>query len=258
MYSRRVGDEVLSFGHQGALYRKSFVMYDRQSESLWVHVSGQAIKGERKGQQLEFVASQIMPWQEWQRRYPLTKVLLGEKVDGFMGTFTLSKRMNEFGLSVGDGCSVTLLAYTTLEQVPVLNFAVAKQPVVAAFDTKVVRATAYSRVVGDRILNFEAILLPENDGSVTGKALKRDTLMRDSQTGGVWQRLTGTCIAGMDFSRRRGDQTADGEVIQRQLWIGAFDLCLREANRNSRTAGRGVDFGFHRMHAGNFGDQCQT
>lgn len=195
-------------------------MYDRQSESLWVHVSGQAIKGKRKGQQLKFVASEIMTWQEWQRRHPMTTVLVGEKADGFMGTFTLNKRLNDFGLSVGEGRNVTLLAYPTLKQVPVLNFTVAKQPVVSAFDETAIRATAYSRIVGDRLLSFEAVLLPEHDGSVTGKALTRDTLMRDSQTGSLWQRLTGTCIAGELKGKQLEAVPATPWLMER--WHGFF------------------------------------
>ncbi len=43
MYDRRTNGQTLSFGHAGILYRNSFVMYDRTTESLWVHVTGLAL-----------------------------------------------------------------------------------------------------------------------------------------------------------------------------------------------------------------------
>ena len=47
----------MSFGHAGILLENSFVMYDRGTDSLWVHVTGRAVWGPLKGEQLEFVPS---------------------------------------------------------------------------------------------------------------------------------------------------------------------------------------------------------
>ena len=220
MYSRKVGDDVLSFGHQGGLYRKSFVMYDRQSESLWVHVSGQAIKGARKGQQLEFVPSEVLTWGDWVKRHPMTTALVGEKASGFMGTFTLDRRPQDFGLSVGQGRSVALLPYSMLRQVPVFHLHVDGQAIVATFDARAIRATAYSRLVDGQQLTFEAVIPPADDGSVTGKALARPALMRDSQSGSLWQRITGTCIAGKLKGKQLTPVAATPWLMDR--WHGFF------------------------------------
>ena len=200
MYDRKVGDEVLSFGNEGVLYRRSFIMYDRQSESLWVHVSGEAIKGPRKGQRLKFLPSEVTTWNDWFTRHPMTSALVGEKVSGFMGTFSLRDRMNEFGLSIGQGREVSLLRFTMLKRVPVMQLTVAKQEVVAVFDPQAVRATAFSRRLGERLLNFETVLpettKPTGDADETATVHAPAPLMRDSNTGSLWQRMTGHCIAG--------------------------------------------------------------
>ena len=49
MHERRLNGVTLEFGHAGILYRNSFVMYERETDSLWVHVSGRAEVGARPG-----------------------------------------------------------------------------------------------------------------------------------------------------------------------------------------------------------------
>jgi len=94
------------------LYRNSFVMYDRETRSLWVHTTGQAVKGELRGEQLEFLPSEVVPWNVWSERHPQSLVLDrgGEDTD-FMGTFGLPDRAEAFGYSVGSGTRATLYAY---------------------------------------------------------------------------------------------------------------------------------------------------
>ena len=47
VYSRKIGEKTYSFGHEGVLYRRSFIMYDKQTESLWIHTTGEAVKVDR-------------------------------------------------------------------------------------------------------------------------------------------------------------------------------------------------------------------
>lgn len=209
----------MSFGHQGALYRKSFVMYDRQSESMWVHVSGQAIKGPRKGQQLEFIASEVMQWKDWQARHPLTTVLIGEKASGFMGTFQLDQKTDDFGLSVGQGREVVLLPLKLMKQVPIVPLRVSGEKLVAVFDSHANRATAFSREVDGKVLDFNAVLPLVGDGG-SKVDLKKPQLMRDSQTGSTWQRLTGHCLAGP--MRGRALQAVPATLWLNHRWRGFF------------------------------------
>ena len=64
MYHRRVDGEVLDFGNTSALYENSLVMFDHQTGSYWIQVSGEAIVGELTGVKLDLVASVTMPWGE--------------------------------------------------------------------------------------------------------------------------------------------------------------------------------------------------
>ncbi len=72
---RRVGDRVLSFGTSGSLYQSSLVMYDRQTESLWSHVTGRAIAGVLTGTELEKLLVTTVSWRDWRDAHPDGRVL---------------------------------------------------------------------------------------------------------------------------------------------------------------------------------------
>ena len=108
MYDRRLNDRVLSFGHAGILYKNSFVMYDRQTESLWVHVTGKAEVGAMKGQQLTFMPSTVTTWKAWKAAHPNSLVLPGYRRGGFMGTYGGVRSIRGFGLVVFDGFQAKL------------------------------------------------------------------------------------------------------------------------------------------------------
>lgn len=77
MYSRRVGEEVLSFGTSGLLYRSNKLMYDHQTESLWMTLPGEPVSGPlaASGLQLKKLPVVVTTWGEWLRRHPATRVL---------------------------------------------------------------------------------------------------------------------------------------------------------------------------------------
>jgi len=67
---RRVGDRVLSFGTSGSLYQSALVMYDRQTESLWSHFTGQAIAGVLTGAELDSYPVATVAWSDWRDAHP--------------------------------------------------------------------------------------------------------------------------------------------------------------------------------------------
>ncbi len=69
-YDRRLGDRVLEFGTSGQLFNSSLVMYDRQTESLWSHFTGQAVIGHLTGSQLEVFPVSTVSWDEWRSANP--------------------------------------------------------------------------------------------------------------------------------------------------------------------------------------------
>ncbi|MFO7592096.1 MAG: DUF3179 domain-containing protein [Acidimicrobiia bacterium] len=69
-YDRRLGDRILDFGVSGLLYRSDLVMYDRQTESLWVQFLGQAVVGRLAGEKLEPISVSTVAWRDWRTAHP--------------------------------------------------------------------------------------------------------------------------------------------------------------------------------------------
>ncbi|MXW98772.1 MAG: DUF3179 domain-containing protein [Acidimicrobiaceae bacterium] len=74
-YDRRVGDRILDFGTSGELFNSSLVMYDRQTESLWSHYTGQAVVGHLTGTELDLIPVQTVSFEDFLSSYPQGHVL---------------------------------------------------------------------------------------------------------------------------------------------------------------------------------------
>jgi hypothetical protein len=75
VYRRRIDGKVLEFGVSGLLYNASFLMYDRETESLWSHFEGRALAGPLAGKVLTRVPVHQEPLAAWIVRHSGTKVL---------------------------------------------------------------------------------------------------------------------------------------------------------------------------------------
>ena len=74
-YDRRVGERILDFGTSGSLLNSSLVMYDRQTESLWSHYTGQAVVGHLTGAELDLIPVQTVSFERFLSTYPQGQVL---------------------------------------------------------------------------------------------------------------------------------------------------------------------------------------
>ncbi len=69
-YYRQLGNRIFDFGTSGRLYNSALVMYDRQTESLWSHYTGQAIAGVLTGAQLELIPVATVAFETFLADYP--------------------------------------------------------------------------------------------------------------------------------------------------------------------------------------------
>ncbi len=77
-FDRRVGNRTLDFGTTGNLRKSDLVMWDRQTESWWQQVTGEAIVGELTGHNLRVLPATIVGWQEFRAGFPEGRVLSRE------------------------------------------------------------------------------------------------------------------------------------------------------------------------------------
>jgi hypothetical protein len=69
-FDRRFGERVLDFGTSGELYQSALVMYDRQTESLWAHFTGQGLVGHYAGANLDFIPAQTVSFSQFRDATP--------------------------------------------------------------------------------------------------------------------------------------------------------------------------------------------
>ncbi len=75
MYARKVAGKTYTFGVSGLLYRSNVLMYDHQTESLWLQVKRRAVTGPMTGTKLPTFPSTITTWKKWKTKHPDTTVL---------------------------------------------------------------------------------------------------------------------------------------------------------------------------------------
>jgi len=72
-----VRDRTHTFGSSGLLFRSNKLMYDRETQSLWHHMTGEPVVGPlaASGIRLRVLPVVITTWKEWRTAHPDTRVL---------------------------------------------------------------------------------------------------------------------------------------------------------------------------------------
>lgn len=159
------------------LYRNGLIMFDRQTESLWSHILGQAIAGEFKGTSLTFIPALQTTWQNWQELHPDTLVVdprwygrdsytsyYASSQEGVLGGVTgrggpprdIEIRSKEYVLGVRLGGQARAYPFSVLNREPVVNDEVGGMPVAIFFDKGSASGAVFSRALDDgTVLTFE-------------------------------------------------------------------------------------------------------
>lgn len=75
-YNPIVGGKTLSFGVLGVLYHNDLVMYDKNTDSWWIQITGGAISGKHKGAKLDLLPGlEIVKFSDFKKSHPKGKVL---------------------------------------------------------------------------------------------------------------------------------------------------------------------------------------
>lgn len=199
MYARDIGGQEFTFGVSGKLIRNVLVMYDRQTESYWSQLLGEAVAGEMVGTKLEFLPSWMTTWAEWKALHPETLALdkngrvgshdsynsyYSSPNAGVIGETFVDDRLRTKQFVVGVELDDTAVAYpfAALNEQPVLNDEVAGQPLLVVFDKESGASAVYGRTLNDQTYTFVATADP--------------LVIKDNETGSTWDATTGTAISG--------------------------------------------------------------
>jgi hypothetical protein len=217
-FERVLDGRELTFGTSGMLRNSDLVMWDRQTETLWQQITGEALAGDYAAEErvLKFVPSSIIGWGSFAENYPDGQVMLRfnnefgvearpydsppyagyDDIDDhpFLFSGTVDGRLVATSrvLTI-DGEIPVAYPFQFLEEQLVVNDLVNDEPVVALFDDGTLSAfkdvlsndqvagsvALYSRLVQGNPLTFEV-----TDSGIT-----------DSETGSTWS-LTGLAVDG--------------------------------------------------------------
>jgi hypothetical protein len=77
VYSRRIDDQILTIVPSGWTYKNTFVLYDRETETLWYpdRKGLKGIQGKYFKRWLPKMPSEDTLWKKWIKKNPESKIL---------------------------------------------------------------------------------------------------------------------------------------------------------------------------------------
>lgn len=220
MYAREIDGNVYDFGVSGKLIMNVLVMYDRQTESFWSQLLGEAVEGELKGAQLEYVTSWFTSWSAWVAEHPNTIALdkgSSRSTDSYTSYYTNSQAgiigeaveddrlaTKEFIIGVEYEGTAKAYPFSILSRNPIVNDTLNGREIVVVFVHEGSTGIVFDREVNGQTLIFER-------DAITGQML-------DEETGTLWDVWRGIGLEG----------ELEGTILQRvpstrSFWFGWKD-----------------------------------
>ncbi len=222
MYAREVNGKTLTFGVSGKLIRNSLVMFDRETGTLWSHLTGEALDGPLLGNHLRQVLSEQTTWGRWRAEHRQTLMLdvdpsdvrfdpyqayYGAPDPGIVGRKRADDRLpvKEKVIGVRLNGEVKAYSFTALARDRVVNDTVGGVPLVVVFDGLTFSGAVYRSDPGESLLTF-----------VPGPT---SLSMRDKETGSTWDGLSGKATTGPDAGME-----LEQVPITYSFWFGWVDF----------------------------------
>ncbi len=219
-FDRRLEGKVYDFGTTGKLHKSALVMYDRQTESWWWQVSGQAIVGDLTGKRLTVLPSQIISWGIFREAYLQGKVLSRDTgysrsygQNPYVGYDDINSspflyrgrtdgrlRPMERVVTVSIGGQDVAYPFSVLAKVGVVHDVVGGAPIVVFFRQGTASALDRPDIASSRDIGAAAVFSPAVNGrKLTFKV--RGVQFVDDQTRSTWT-ILGSAGAGPLAGRR--------------------------------------------------------
>ena len=208
MYARTVAlqdtEEVYTFGVSGKLVMNVLVMYDRQTNTYWSQILGEAIEGPLKGATLTPLPALQTTWAEWKRLHPNTQALAtngmgaydtystyySSNQTGVLGETRQDERLPRKELVTGVVIDEQPVVYprSVLADKPIINDQIGEIPIAVVYEPTSATSTVFRRIVDGQILTF--------------KSGSEPMTFVDEETNSTWPLLTGQASAGLLAGKR--------------------------------------------------------
>ena len=215
VFDRRVNGQVLDFGTSGNLRNSDLVMWDRQTESWWQQITGEAIVGELTGTRLSFIPAPVVSWRDFREAFPEGAVLSRDtgfhrgydrppyrgydELDRipFLFSGAIDPRLRPMERVVGLSVGEMHMAYPflVLEQHPVVNDTLSGKDVVVFYVGGTLSPFAkFGGSAPERPVGSTAVYEPFVDGQKLMFEV-RDNVIIDAETGSKWD-ILGRAVEG--------------------------------------------------------------
>lgn len=199
VFDRRVDGRVHDFGVSGMLRRSDMVMYDRQTDSLWQQVTGEAIVGTMTGKTLALLPSQTLAFATFCEAFPEGRVLsrhTGHDRPYGENPYVKYESRNRLERVVALSWEGKSKAYSfaLLQRVGVLEDRFGSLRYVIFFEPETLTVLDERQIVESRAVGTVGVFSPELEGRRLSFR-RKDGRIVDKQTGSTWT-VAGTAIAG--------------------------------------------------------------
>ena len=214
VFDRRVNGEILDFGVSGNLRNSDLVMWDRQTQSWWQQITGDAIVGDLTGTQLEFIPAPVITWAQFAEAFPEGEVLtrptwsfrnydlppysgydtLGSHPFLFRGEVDPRLDAVERVVAVSVDGEHVAYPFLLLDEHPVINDTVNGQDLVVFYIGGTLSPFGGRGRTPNRVIGSTAVYDPVVDGQkLTFNG--RDGVIKDEETGSTWD-ILGNAVDG--------------------------------------------------------------
>ena len=219
-FDRRINGESYDFGVSGMLRNNCLVMFDRQTDSLWMQLTTEAIVGTLTGRRLKIVSSQGVPFEAFMKNFPDGKVLSKETgysrpygVSPYAGYESANGTLFPVGfkkpipvapkerlVTISIDGKTKAYPFPLLRRSKVITGRIQKKRFVIFFDPSAVTAMGAEQIAESRKVGAVGVFSPELDGKQLKFRHKRGKIV-DKDTGSTWN-LFGVAMEGPLAGRR--------------------------------------------------------
>lgn len=213
VFDRVMDGQVLDFGTTGNLRFSDLVMYDRETESWWQQITGEAVVGDLTGQKLTVLPSSIVSWADFKSAYPNGLVLSRETgysrpygENPYVGydsspPFLYRGPTPDGRLSAMERVATVTLGgqdaafpFSVLRGHPVANYTVGGKDIVVFYRPGTASALDGSDIAESRDVGATGVFERKLDKQALTFRRSEDQVV-DAETGSVWD-ILGQAVAG--------------------------------------------------------------
>ena len=211
VFDRSLDGETLRLGVSGLLRNSDLIMWDDVTQTWWQQFTGVGIVGEHTGTQLRIIPSQVVSFEAFIAQYPGGEVLSANGRDydrnpyvgydsdpnPFLFRGDLDDRLFPTARVLAGTIGGEAVAYPfeVLTEQPVINDTVGGRDVVVFWQPGATSALDSSSISASRDVGMAGLFNRDLDGQVLTFSVDDDGVIRDDQTGSVWN-VFGTAVAG--------------------------------------------------------------